>query len=367
MQIVNVQGDADYPVYIGAGLLKQIGGIYRQRGLPGRALIISDETVIEHYGQSTLDSLKANDIESITVAVPPGEGSKTLEMANQLYERLICNRFQRDAVVIALGGGVVGDLAGFVAATFLRGVKLVQVPTTLLAQVDSAIGGKTGINHRLGKNLIGAFYPPVMVVADLNTLGTLPARQWRSGMAEVLKYGLIADRALFDELEGSLEQLLNGSGQLESLVTRCVQIKAEVVAKDEREAGLRKILNFGHTLGHALESISDYQRFHHGEAILWGMLGEAYLSYRFGHLPEMEFVRVQRLLSRVEKPPLPDLEPGAFLDHVRRDKKNQDGRVHVVWLRHIGACQAGPIDNDALLSVLGFWDRETKTQALKAK
>jgi len=358
MQVVNVNASSQYPVYIGSGLLRQLGSLYRRHELSGRAFIISDESVINLYSQDVIQSLQANDIEPITVGVPPGETSKNLDMADKLYERLIKNRFQRNDVVIALGGGVVGDLAGFVAATYQRGVPLIQIPTTLLAQVDSSVGGKTGVNHRLGKNLIGAFYSPSLVVADLSTLKTLPKQEWNSGMAEVIKYGLIYDRVLFEHVEKQIETLSANDANLEAIITRCVDIKAEVVAQDERESGLRKILNFGHTLGHALESMTEYQHFLHGEAIYWGMLGEAYLSFKFGHLPEMEFVRIRRLITKIEKPNLPLLDPEEFLDHVYRDKKNRDGRIHMAWLRHIGQCQPDPIEPDKVLSVIDFWRQE---------
>jgi len=359
VQVVNVKAGSDYPVYIGSGLLPQLGSLYRRHGLHGRALLVSDETVFKRYGQTALDSLKASEVEAQTAVVPPGEGSKSLTLVDDLYECLIRHRFHRTAVVVALGGGVVGDLTGFVAATYLRGVTLVQVPTTLLAQVDSSVGGKTGVNHVLGKNLIGAFYTPSFVLADLDVLTSLPPREWYSGMAEVIKYGLIADRKLFDGVERFLTPQRPGA-ELEALVTRCVQIKAEVVAKDEREAGLRKSLNFGHTLGHALESLTAYHHFRHGEAVLWGMLGEAYLSYRYGALSEMEFLRIYRLLGQVKRPALPALKPDTFLEHVRRDKKNQDGHIHAVWLRHIGSCYVEPVSEDQLLNVLGFWSREAQ-------
>ncbi len=357
MQLIEVAGSSNYPVYIGDGLLAQLGGLYRRHGLRGRALLVTDERVAELYGDQALKSLAANDIEARAVGVPAGETSKSLEIADLIYERLIQNGFERDAVVIALGGGVVGDLAGFVAATYLRGVGLVQVPTTLLAQVDSAVGGKTGVNHPLGKNLIGAFHSPKLVVADLAALKTLPEQERRSGFAEVIKYGLIGDRALFDQLEAELDELLLGTGGLERVVARCVEIKARIVAADEREASERKALNFGHTLGHALEALTEYQHFTHGEAVLWGMLGEAYLSFRYGALREMEFVRIRRLLERVERPPLPEISPEALLAHARRDKKNQGGRVVMCWLRHIGSCQAGPVDPDQLVRALDFWER----------
>jgi 3-dehydroquinate synthase len=237
----------------------------------------------------------------------------------------------------------------------------VQAPTTLLAQVDSSVGGKTGVNHKLGKNLIGAFYSPDLVVADIATLNSLPNREWRSGLAEVIKYGLIADRNLFDQIETLLPDLNPHHPELESIISRCVEIKADVVAADERESGLRKILNFGHTLGHALESYTNYEYFRHGEAVLWGMLGEAFLSHHFGQLREMEVMRIRHLISRLEIPPLPPLDTDTFLDHARRDKKNRDGKIHILWLKHIGECESGPIESDKLLQVLSFW------QAVSAK
>ena len=363
MQLVQVKSaSATYPVYIGKGLLHQVGGLYRRHGLKGRALVVSDETVMDLYGQAVLQALSASDIETVSVAVPPGETSKSLEAADGLYERLIRHRFDRDAVVVAVGGGVVGDLAGFVAATYVRGVSLVHVPTSLLAQVDSAVGGKVGVNHRLGKNLVGAFHAPALVVADLDCLQSLPLREWNCGLAEVIKYGVIADRTLFEQLERSCQRLREDPLALEALVTRCVQIKAQVVAQDEREAGPRKVLNFGHTLGHALESLTGYQHFNHGEAVLWGMLGEAYLSYRFGTLSEMDFVRVRRLILQLEKPALPPLSARALLEHVQRDKKNREGRVHMAWLRHIGSCAIEPINPEQMLSVLDFWQRESRAR-----
>lgn len=357
MQLIEVGGSRPYPVYVGEGLLAQLGALYRRQGLHGRALLVTDEVVAKLYGPRALRSLEAHDIEVKAVGVPAGERSKSLEMVDQLYERLIRGGFERDAVVLALGGGVVGDLAGFVAATYLRGVALVQVPTTLLAQVDSAIGGKTGVNHALGKNLIGAFHPPRLVVADLATLNTLPARERRSGLAEVIKYGLIADRALVERLESALDELLLGAGPWEPIVTRCAQIKAEIVAQDERETGLRRVLNFGHTLGHALEALTDYAHFTHGEAVLWGMLGEAFLSFRYGSLSELEFVTIRRLLEGIEKPPLPVLTPEALVTQVRRDKKNRQGRLVLSWLKHIGRCEPGPIEPEQLVTVLDFWGR----------
>lgn len=363
MQLVQVKSaSAAYPVYIGQGLLNQVGGLYRRHGLKGRALVVSDETVLGLYGEAVLQALSGSDIETVCVAVPPGETSKCMEVADGLYEQLIRHRFDRDAVVVAVGGGVVGDLAGFVAATYVRGVSLVQVPTSLLAQVDSAVGGKVGVNHRLGKNLIGAFHAPALVISDLESLQSLPPREWNCGLAEAIKYGLIADRALFEQLERSYKRLRADPVELEALVTRCVHIKAQVVAQDEREAGPRKVLNFGHTLGHALESLTDYRHFNHGEAVLWGMLGEAFLSYRFGALSEMDFVRVRRLILQLEMPALPALGARTLLEHVQRDKKNREGRIHMAWLRHIGSCAIEPITPEQMLSVLDFWQRESRVR-----
>jgi 3-dehydroquinate synthase len=251
---------------------------------------------------------------------------------------------------------VVGDVAGFVAATYLRGLPWIQVPTTLLAQVDSSVGGKTGVNHPAGKNLIGAFWQPAFVLVDPEVLGTLPRRQLHAGLAEVVKTALIGDRELFAQLEGNWEGFLAGDSELlEGAIHRACRVKAEVVSRDERETGLRRVLNFGHTLGHALEAATGYGYFLHGEAVAWGMIGAAWLSWRRGLLGEGEGKRVESLLLSLPKPLLPEIPREKFREHLRRDKKIVAGRLHYVLLAGIGeAVVDGGVREEDLLSALEY-------------
>jgi len=249
--------ERSYPVYLEAGALERLGELYARHGLGERAAIITDRTVEKLYARRALQALKEAGVDAQVIPVPPGESSKSLEWADRLYTRLLWGQFDREAVVVAVGGGVVGDLAGFVAATYLRGVRWVQVPTTLLAQADASVGGKTGINHRLGKNLIGAFHQPQFVLVDPRVLETLPERERWSGAAEIVKAGLIRDAGLFELLEGRLEELVQRGDWdfVEEVLARAVQVKARIVSEDEREVtGARALLNFGHTVGHALEA-----------------------------------------------------------------------------------------------------------------
>jgi len=244
----------------------------------------------------------------------------------------------RSAVVIAVGGGVVGDVAGFAAASYLRGVALVQVPTTLMAQTDSAIGGKTGVNLREGKNLVGAFYPPKLVVVDTNTLKTLPHREFRGGLAEVIKYGVIADAKLFAYLEGHFERVLaRDARSLEYLITRSAEIKAIVVSKDERESGLREILNFGHTFGHALESVTGYRKYQHGEAVAWGMMAAALYGHQIGVTTASDVARIVSLVRRMGKlPEWPSIAPKRLIELMGSDKKVRAGKLRFVLTPRIG-------------------------------
>jgi len=257
---------------------------------------------------------------------------------------------------VAVGGGVVGDLAGFVAATYLRGIRWVQVPTTLLAQVDASVGGKTGINHRLGKNLIGAFHQPRFVLIDPQVLETLPERERRSGIAEIVKAGLIRDEALFALLEERLEELirLQDPRRVEEVIGRAVAIKAQIVSEDEREVtGTRALLNFGHTVGHALEAATQYKHLTHGEAVLWGMLAEAHLSYRLQKLSRGELRRVQELLGRLPRPPLPEgLDIDTLMEYMYRDKKARGRRLRVVVLGGIGRAEVTEAPEEELREAL---------------
>jgi len=270
------------------------------------------------------------------------EAEKNLRTVERLSRSLSRAGADRKSLIIAVGGGVVGDVAGFVAATFLRGVALVQVPTTLIAQVDSALGGKTGVNLPEGKNLVGAFYPPRRVLADPDALATLPARQFRSGLAEVIKYGVIADAKLFASLEMNFEAVIHRDRKaLEYIIPCSLQIKADVVSKDERESGLREILNFGHTFGHALESVTHYHRYQHGEAVAWGMMAAALLGHEAGLTPADDVSRIVALVRRLGPlPPWPRIPPKAFLNAMRLDKKTRAGRLRFILTPRIGRAQS---------------------------
>lgn len=288
------------------------------------------------------------------------EPRKNLRTVELMCRGLARAGADRGALLVAVGGGVVGDVAGYVAASYLRGVALVHVPTTLVAQVDSAIGGKTGVNLPEGKNLVGAFYPPRLVVTDLNLLRTLPDREYRSGLAEVIKYGVIADEKLFAFLEKNLDRVLRRDGAaLQYLIPRCVQIKADVVGRDERESGLREILNFGHTFGHALESVTRYRRFQHGEAVAWGMMTAALLGHELGLMPANDVSRIVRLVRRIGPVPAwPRVTPGALIEAMRADKKTRRGALRFVLSSRIG--QARSVEDvplEAVESVLRFAPR----------
>jgi len=328
-------GERSYYIWIKPGLLQQVGELYLHYRLGSQAAIITDETVASLYGHQLAEGLRRAGVETLMLSVPPGEAQKSLCTAEMLYTRLLEAQCDRHTTIIALGGGVIGDLAGFVASTFLRGVPYVQVPTTLLAQVDSSVGGKTGVNHSLGKNLIGTFYQPRCVFIDPEVLKTLPERERWSGLAEVIKYGLIRDPALWARLEEQLEDFVQRPEMLSEIIARCCAIKAEIVSADERESGLRKFLNFGHTVGHALEAASDYE-LRHGEAIAWGMLIASRLSHAKAGLSASELERIEKLLARFPKPSLAQISPERVIERMRHDKKAHDGHVQFVLLRTIG-------------------------------
>lgn len=334
---VEVQlGKRSYPILIDAGLIGR-PEIFRQH-LPARdVLIVSDTQVAPLYLHPLAASLAGRRI--VEVVLPYGEAHKTLGNTTRLLDVLIANRFARDCAVIALGGGVVGDLAGFAAACYQRGVAFAQVPTTLLAQVDSAVGGKTGVNHPGGKNLIGAFHQPSLVVIDTATLATLPERELRAGLAEVIKYGLICDAALFAWLEAHLDEVLAlDAAALGYLIRRSCEIKAAIVGRDEREQGERALLNLGHTFGHALESATGYKEWLHGEAVGAGLVMAAALSRECGLLTAADAGRIERLIERAGLPSrAASVTPAAALEHMRIDKKVLGGRLRFVLLRGIGA------------------------------
>ncbi len=342
-------------MYIGRGLLAELGRVAVRHGFPRRLAVITDSTVAELHGHAALAALREAGHTPELLVIPPGEGSKDLDTVKALYDELIRKGFDRGCGICSLGGGVVGDIAGFVAATFLRGLPWIQVPTTLLAQVDSSVGGKTGVNHPAGKNLIGAFWQPEFVLADPGVLSTLPPRELHAGLAEVVKAALIADPGLFERLEADWDRFISGDpDSLEGAIGAACGVKAEVVSRDEREMGIRRILNFGHTLGHGLEAATGYRYFLHGEAVAWGMIGAAWLSWRRGLLSEGERARIEALLARLPKPPIPDIPAERLKEHLRRDKKIVAGTLHYVLLKGIG--EATIVRDVTQAELLSVWE-----------
>ena len=329
-------GERSYPIYIGSGLLGQ-AELLKKHIAGSRVAIVTNETVAPLYLAKVRDQLSA--LRPLEVILPDGEQYKTLEVLNRIFDALLAARCDRRTTLIALGGGVIGDMAGFAAACYQRGVPFIQVPTTLLSQVDSSVGGKTGVNHALGKNMIGAFYQPRAVIIDTDTLNTLPDRELASGLAEVIKYGLIRDPEFFAWIEANLDKLLACDAEaLAFAIHRSCRNKAEVVAADEYESGVRATLNLGHTFGHAIETGLGYGDWLHGEAIAAGMVMAADMSRRLGWLTTAETVRIEKLIRRARLPvraPVA-LSPARFLELMAVDKKVQDGRLRLVLLRHLG-------------------------------
>ena len=333
-------GSRSYVIKIGDGLLARLGAECARLQLGSRCAVITDANVGRRFAKAALTSLAAAGFQPVLITVPAGEKSKCLAMVEKCHNELAAHRLERKSFIVALGGGVVGDLAGFVAATYLRGIPFVQVPTTLLAQVDSSVGGKTGVNLKSGKNLVGAFYQPRLVLCDLATLATLPRREYVSGLAEVIKYGIIYDAGLFARLERQLPQLLaRKPGPLAAVIARCCAIKADVVGQDETESGLRAILNFGHTIGHAIENSSGYGKYLHGEAISLGQVAAAELSHALLALSAADVVRVRQLFGRAGLPvkmKLTTAYRAKLVRAMRLDKKVSDGEIKFVLARKIG-------------------------------
>ncbi len=337
MQTLNVDlADRSYPIYIGEQLLQSHELLVRH--LRSRQVfVVTNDTIAPLYLQPLIELLDGHQVDS--VVLPDGEEYKTLETLNRLFDGLLEARHNRTTTVLALGGGVVGDMAGFGAACYQRGVDFIQLPTTLLAMVDSSVGGKTGVNHRLGKNMIGAFYQPRAVIADMSTLETLPARELSAGLAEVIKYGLIADEEFFEWLESNIPDLLAKDPKaLAYAVKRSCENKARVVAQDEREGGLRAILNLGHTFGHAIETAQGYGVWLHGEAVAAGMVMAADLSHRRGAISARELDRLVALLERAHLPVKApaSMTPDDFIRLMGVDKKVLDGRLRLVLLEKMG-------------------------------
>jgi 3-dehydroquinate synthase len=346
MRTVDVSlGNRSYPIFIGEQILSNLGAQCARLKLGQRCAIITDKHVAPLYSKPALASLKRAGFDAVLLTVPAGETSKSLKMVGHCYDQLARHRLERNSFIVALGGGVIGDLAGFVAATYLRGIAFVQVPTSLLAQVDSSVGGKVGVNLKAGKNLVGAFHQPKFVLCDLAALTTLSAREFRAGLAEVIKNGIIYDAALFAQLERDLPCLFKRDPKtLAGIVARCCEIKAEVVQQDERETGLRAILNFGHTIGHAIEAISGYGKYLHGEAISIGQVAAAKLSARALGFPLDAAARIERLFAAANLPTTIELPPArrrALIQAMRLDKKVSGGEIKFVLARRIGQVEPG--------------------------
>ncbi|MDX2097073.1 MAG: 3-dehydroquinate synthase [Leptolyngbyaceae cyanobacterium bins.59] len=322
--------------------LAQLGQQLADLKLGQTVLLVSNPMVFRHYGQQAIESLEQAGFKVVTCLLPAGERYKTLNSIQKVYDQALAQRLERSSTMIALGGGVIGDMTGFAAATWLRGISFVQVPTTLLAMVDAAIGGKTGVNHPNGKNLIGAFHQPRLVLIDSATLQTLPPREFRAGMAEVIKYGIIWDAQLFERLEQAKrldQQRYVDADLMQEILLRSCQAKAHVVSKDEKEAGLRAILNYGHTIGHAVESLTGYKTVNHGEAVAIGMVAAGDLAVELG-LWDRE--SADRQLILIQKAGLPtkipaNLESGAIVEALQSDKKVKGGKVRFVLPTQIGA------------------------------
>jgi 3-dehydroquinate synthase len=330
-------GERSYPIHIGAGLAGQ-GQLYAAHVAGRRAAVVTNATVAPLHAARVEAALVAADASPMRIVLPDGEAFKDWQHLDRIFAALLEAKADRHTVMVAVGGGVVGDMAGFAAAAYQRGISHVQVPTTLLAQVDSSVGGKTAINHPLGKNMIGAFHQPAAVIADTDTLATLPRREYASGLAEVVKYGAIRDLDFLAWIEREADALLRRDGAaLAHAIRRSCELKAHVVASDEREAGVRALLNFGHTFAHAIESAAGYGSWLHGEAVAAGMVLAARLSERLGRIPAAEVERLRSLLQRFG---LPVAAPGypvdTWLEFMGRDKKNEGGRITLVLLDRLG-------------------------------
>ena len=347
-------GKRSYPIHIGSGLLGRAELL--ERVLPRkRAAVVTNTTVAPLYLEKLQRTLQHIGVGSVPIILPDGEEHKDAATLNLIYDALLNNRCERTTPLIALGGGVIGDMTGYAAATYLRGVPFIQIPTTLLAQVDSSVGGKTGINHPLGKNMIGAFYQPQLVLADTVTLDTLPDNELAAGLAEVIKYGLIRDLPFFEWLEQNIGKLLaRDTEALQYAIARSCRNKAEVVAADERESGERALLNLGHTFGHAIESGMGYGNWLHGEGVAAGTIMAADLSQRLGWIGAQEVTRIRSLFERAGLPAIaPDLGAGRYLELMGLDKKVEGGRMRFVLLKGLGqAVVYGDVPDELLRQTL---------------
>lgn len=332
-------GGRSYPIIIEPGLLARAAEFITSDRVPSYVMILTHPRLAPLYAEPLMHGLSARGVPASVVTIPPGERYKNLSTVRHLYNRMLAAGLDRKSLLVTLGGGVLGDLGGFAAATYLRGIPFVQMPTSLLAQVDASIGGKTGVDLPGGKNLVGAFYQPRAVLIDTCTLDTLPTRELRTGLAEVIKYGIICDEAFFQRVRGQLPALLRrDSDALTEAIVRSCQIKADVVRQDETEQGLRAILNFGHTVGHALEAVTGYRRYRHGEAISIGMVSAALIGEEVGETPPSVTEEIQEVLTLAGLPTVfpPDVSIEEIWQAMLRDKKTTAGKVHFVLARRIG-------------------------------
>lgn len=349
-------GPRSYDVFIGSGLMRS-KEVFSSVIQAKKALIVTNKTIAPLYLDELGKMMDVLKVDFITHLIEDGEKYKNADTLNQIYNCLIKNNLDRFSPIIALGGGVVGDVAGFAAATYQRGVPFVQVPTTLLAQVDSSVGGKTAINHQLGKNMIGAFYQPKAVIIDVRTLSSLPKRQLSAGLAEVIKYGIIRDATFFSWLENNLEYLLAGNlDNLPYAIEKSCRIKAQIVSQDEKEVGSRALLNFGHTFGHAIEAATGYSQFLHGEAVAMGSILASMMSEAMGFISADTLNRIKNIFLQAGLPITPpNLGLDSYLELMRRDKKVQNGKIRLILLRDIGeAFVADEYDTNKLNDVLSL-------------
>jgi 3-dehydroquinate synthase len=331
--------ERSYTIAIGSGILRDIGKNLERFDFNKKVALVSNPTVYELYGKTVTDSLSASGFEVMKIILPDGEEHKNLASVEIIYEQLLMARFDRKSALIALGGGVIGDITGYAASTYMRGIDFIQVPTTLLAQVDSSVGGKTGVNHSLGKNMIGTFWQPRLVWIDVTTLHTLSNRNFLAGIGEIIKYGIIWDRGFFDFIERKRESVLSLNPEdIIHIIKRSCEIKADVVSRDERETGLRAILNFGHTVGHAIETSTGYTAFLHGEAIAIGMYAEAVLANEAGLIGQAEICRIKQIIKTYGLPvEIPrSIEMKHLLEAMKRDKKAVSGDVKYILPEQIG-------------------------------
>jgi 3-dehydroquinate synthase len=340
MEKIRVElAERSYDISIGWNILDKIGEAVKSFGLSPKISIVSNPTVFSLYGKRVSDSIKKAGFDVIAVIIPDGEEYKDLLWVQHIYDELLNDKLDRLSALVALGGGVIGDITGFAASTYMRGISYIQVPTTLLAQVDSSVGGKTGVNHKLGKNMIGTFWQPRLVWIDVEALKTLPKRELLAGLVEVIKYGVILDEGLFDFIETNREKILSlESNSLIHIIKRSCEIKAEVVSKDERESGLRSILNYGHTIGHAIETATEYKRYLHGEAVAIGMYLEARLSQMLDLIGRKQVFRIKDLIDSYGLPSeVPaDLDINRIFSSIQLDKKAVAGELKFILPEKIG-------------------------------